>query len=99
MLSSLIVGQQVQAQTQVKTSITVTKVVGITYDKYPETRKGSTVDTFFGKEVVDPYRWLEDDMSEDTKDWVKKQNELTNNYLGQIPFRDNIKKRLTELWN
>ena len=99
LLSSLIVGQQVQAQTQVKTSITVTKVVGITYDKYPETRKGSTVDTFFGKEVVDPYRWLEDDMSEDTKDWVKKQNELTNNYLGQIPFRDNIKKRLTELWN
>ena len=84
---------------QVKIVSTVSRVVGITYDKYPETRKGNTVDTFFGKQVADPYRWLEDDMSEDTKDWVKRQNELTNSYLGQIPFRDNIKKRLTELWN
>lgn len=84
---------------QVKLVSTVSRVVGITYDKYPETRKGNTVDTFFGKQVADPYRWLEDDMSEDTKDWVQRQNELTNSYLGQIPFRDNIKKRLTELWN
>ena len=84
---------------QVKIVSTVSRVVGITYDKYPETRKGNTVDTFFGKQVADPYRWLEDDMSEDTKDWVQKENELTNSYLGQIPFRDNIKKRLTELWN
>lgn len=84
---------------QVKIVSTVSRVVGITFDKYPETRKGNTVDTFFGKQVADPYRWLEDDMSEDTKDWVQKENELTNSYLGQIPFRDNIKKRLTELWN
>ncbi|MFN4247891.1 MAG: prolyl oligopeptidase family serine peptidase [Flavipsychrobacter sp.] len=84
---------------QVKIVSTVSRVVGITYDKYPETRKGNTVDTFFGKQVADPYRWLEDDMSDDTKDWVNRQNELTNSYLGQIPFRDNIKKRLTELWN
>lgn len=84
---------------QVKIVSTVSRVVGITFDKYPETRKGNTVDTFFGKQVADPYRWLEDDMSEDTKDWVQKENELTNSYLEQIPFRDNIKKRLTELWN
>jgi prolyl oligopeptidase len=84
---------------QVKITTTVSKVVGITFDKYPETKKGNTVDTFFGKQVADPYRWLEDDMSDDTKDWVKKENELTNSYLDKIPFRDNIKKRLTELWN
>ena len=67
--------------------------------KYPDTKKGSQTDEFFGTKVSDPYRWLEDDMSAETGDWVKRQNAVTNAYLGQIPFRDNIKKRLTELWN
>jgi prolyl oligopeptidase len=67
--------------------------------KYPETRKSDQKDIFFGTTVADPYRWLEDDMSEETKDWVKRENAVTDAYLGQIPFRDEIKKRLTELWN
>ncbi len=54
---------------------------------YPQTRKTETVDTYFGKQVADPYRWLEDDYSEETKAWVKAQNEVTFKYLAQIPFR------------
>ncbi|KAF2514497.1 S9 family peptidase [Flavobacterium salilacus subsp. salilacus] len=66
---------------------------------YPETRKGNTVDTYFGTAVPDPYRWLEDDRSEETAAWVKAQNEVTFNYLEQIPFRESIKKRMEQLWN
>ncbi|MHA6279052.1 prolyl oligopeptidase family serine peptidase [Salinimicrobium sp. CAU 1759] len=67
--------------------------------EYPQTRKGNTVDTYFGTEVKDPYRWLEDDRSAETEAWVKAQNAVTFAYLNQIPFRDELKKRLTELWN
>ena len=67
--------------------------------EYPETRKGNTVDTYFGTEVKDPYRWLEDDRSPETEAWVKAQNEVTFGYLEQIPFRETLKNRLTELWN
>ena len=67
--------------------------------KYPETRKVDTVDTYFGQQVADPYRWLEDDTSEETAQWVEAQNQVTFEYLDVIPFRDNIKNRLTELWN
>ena len=66
---------------------------------YPETRKDNTVDNYFGNEVADPYRWLEDDLSEETAAWVRKQNKVTFNYLKQIPFRDAIQKRMEELWN
>lgn len=66
---------------------------------YPETKKVDTVDVYYGTEVQDPYRWLEDDQSEETKEWVKKQVAVTNNYLEQIPFRDKIEQRLTEVWN
>lgn len=66
---------------------------------YPVTRKVDTTDNYFGTKVADPYRWLEDDNSEETKDWVKKQNEVTNAYLAKIPFRADVKKRLEELWN
>jgi prolyl oligopeptidase len=66
---------------------------------YPETKKVDTVDTYFGTEVKDPYRWLEDDMSEETANWVKAQNDVTFGYLGQIPFRSKIKERLEKLWN
>lgn len=66
---------------------------------YPVTKTVNQTDTFFGTQVNDPYRWLEDDMAEDTKDWVSRQNEVTNSYLAAIPFRDKIKNRLTELWN
>lgn len=67
--------------------------------EYPETKKVDTVDVYHGTEVADPYRWLEDDMSDETAAWVKKQNELTGKYLDYIPFRDDLKNRLTELWN
>ncbi|UVD81287.1 prolyl oligopeptidase family serine peptidase [Myroides albus] len=67
--------------------------------KYPETHKGDVVDTYFGVEVADPYRWLEDDRSEETAAWVKAENEVTFDYLGQIPFRDELKKQMEEAWN
>lgn len=66
---------------------------------YPETKKGEVVDTYFGVEVADPYRWLEDDRSEETAAWVKAENEVTFDYLAQIPFRDQLKKQMEEAWN
>lgn len=66
---------------------------------YPATKTTGQADDFFGTKVSDPYRWLENDMAEDTKDWVQRQNKVTQAYLSKIPHRDAIKKRLTELWN
>jgi len=66
---------------------------------YPETKKEDVTDRYFGTEVVDPYRWLENDTSAETKAWVDAQNEVTSDYLKQIPFRDAIYKRLEKLWN
>ena len=66
---------------------------------YPVARMDSTVDDYFGTKVPDPYRWLEDDNSAETAAWVTAENEITQNYLSQIPFRDKIRNRLTELWN
>ena len=64
---------------------------------YPETRKDTTVvDDYFGTKVADPYRWLENDTSAETADWVKAQTEVTNDYLSHIPFRNALKDRLTE---
>ena len=66
---------------------------------YPETKEGEVVDSYFETEVKDPYRWLEDDMSEETAEWVKTQNEVTFGYLEKIPFREELKNRLEEVWN
>lgn len=66
---------------------------------YPTTQKGDVVDTYFGIEVKDPYRWLEDDRSAQTEAWVKQQNSTTFGYLDQIPFREELKNRLETLWN
>ena len=66
---------------------------------YPETQRTDVVDDYFGTKVADPYRWLEDDNSEATAAWVKAQNAVTQDYLSQIPFRDAIRGRLTQLWN
>ncbi|WP_113905724.1 prolyl oligopeptidase family serine peptidase [Aliidiomarina celeris] len=66
---------------------------------YPETARGNTVDTYFGTEIADPYRWLEDDRSAETEAWVQAQNEVTFDFLEQIPFRDTIRERLAEAWN
>jgi len=66
---------------------------------YPEAERGSVVDDYFGTQVPDPYRWLEDDNSEATAAWVAAENAVTQDYLSRIPFRDAIRKRLTQLWN
>jgi prolyl oligopeptidase len=67
--------------------------------QYPPTHKGDVKDTYFGTEVEDPYRWLEDDNSAETADWVKAQNKLTFDYLTKLPYRVELKNRLTELWD
>ncbi|MEN8185886.1 MAG: prolyl oligopeptidase family serine peptidase [Bacteroidota bacterium] len=67
--------------------------------EYPETKKGNTVDEYFGTEVQDPYRWLEDDRSKETEEWVKAENKVTFDYLNKIPYRDKLKKSLEKLWN
>jgi len=66
---------------------------------YPNTKKTDSVDNYFGTKVPDPYRWLEDDKSAETGEWVKAQNKVTFDYLATIPFRDKIKNRLTQIWN
>lgn len=66
---------------------------------YPATAKGGVVDDYFGIKVPDPYRWLEDDTSEATKAWVVAENKVSDNYLSQIPYREEMKKRLEFLWN
>ena len=66
---------------------------------YPKTKTVNQVDDYFGTKVEDPYRWLEDDNSEETKSWIKEQNRITFSYLEKIPYRNKIKNRLTELWN
>lgn len=67
---------------------------------YPETRKDTTVvDDYHGTQVADPYRWLEDDRSTETAAWVAAQNAVTQDYLAQIPYREQIKQRLTELYD
>jgi prolyl oligopeptidase len=67
--------------------------------KYPKTAEGDVVDTYFGTNVADPYRWLEDDRSRETDAWVDAQNSVTFDYLNKIPFRAAYKARLEKLWN
>ncbi len=67
--------------------------------EYPKTKKVEQTDDYHGTKVSDPYRWLEDDNSAETKAWVEAENKVTFDYLNQIPQRAAIKARLTELWN
>lgn len=67
--------------------------------QYPATTKVDQVDEYFGTKVADPYRWLEDDTSSQTAEWVKAQNTLTFGYLEQIPYRQKIQDRLTKIWD
>ena len=71
----------------------------ISMKEYPMTEKKEVIDTYFGVEVVDHYRWLEDDLSEETAQWVKQQNEVTFDFLNQIPIKNALTERLTEIWN
>lgn len=67
---------------------------------YPATMKDTTAgDTYFGEKVPDPYRWLENDTSLATRDWVRVENKLTNSYLSKIPFREDLRNRITSLYN
>lgn len=66
---------------------------------YPATAKGNTVDAYFGTQVADPYRWLEDDLSKETEAWVIAQNKVTFDYLSRIPYREALKEKLTKIWN
>ena len=66
---------------------------------YPASKKVDVVDEYHGVKVSDPYRWLEDDNSDETKTWVKQQNEVTFEYLKKIPQRQQIHERLQKLWN
>ncbi|AMM50837.1 prolyl endopeptidase [Rufibacter sp. DG15C] len=66
---------------------------------YPQTKKITHTDTYHGTQVPDPYRWLEADTAQDVAEWVKAQNQVTFDYLEKIPFRNQIKERLTKLWN
>lgn len=67
--------------------------------EYPTTEKKPVIDTYFGVEVVDNYRWLEDDRSEETAKWVEEQNKVTFGFLKQIPLRNQLKDRLEKVWN
>ena len=66
---------------------------------YPETKRTDTIDHYHGTDIADPYRWLEDDHSAETRAWVISQNEVTQSYLKNIPFREGIHQRLEQLWN
>src|SRR6185312_3883499 len=67
--------------------------------KYPDTKNVDQEDNYFGTIIKDPYRWLEDDNSAETKVWVKEENKVTEDYLSKIPFRQKVRNRLEELWN
>jgi len=66
---------------------------------YPKSPTGTQVDNYHGTPIADPYRWLEDVDAPETLEWIKNQNEVTFKYLAQIPARDRLRKRLTELWD
>ncbi|MBC7362488.1 MAG: S9 family peptidase [Candidatus Aminicenantes bacterium] len=66
---------------------------------YPQTKKVDQVDDYFGTKVADPYRWLEDDNSEETKKWVEEQNKVTFAFLEKIPYREKIRQRLKDIYN
>lgn len=90
LLAALVLFAACKEETKSREPITV---------NYPATKKVDTVDNYFGTDVPDPYRWLEDDRSEETEAWVKKQNATTFGYLDKIPFRQDLKNRLEKLWN
>lgn len=66
---------------------------------YPDTRRGEVVDDYHGIKIADPYRWLEDTESAETAEWIAAQNSVTRGYLDSLPQRDQLRQRLTELWN
>ncbi|ALO33333.1 prolyl endopeptidase [Colwellia sp. MT41] len=96
LVTSVLAGCTGNSIKQTSDPIAVTQAQKISY---PVTLKGDVVDNYFGTDVADPYRWLEDDRSEETSAWVKAENKVTFDYLAKIPYRDQLKSRLAELWN
>ena len=94
LLPVFIISTLISCKKNTSTEISNMKVIN-----YPETKKVDTIDTYFGEDIKDPYRWLEDDRSAETENWVKAQNEVAFGYLDSIPFRDQLKNRLSKLWN
>lgn len=84
-----------EAQQQTPT----TEETSVSSISYPETAKGDVIDTYFGQQIADPYRWLEDDRSAETEAWVKTQNGVTQAYLSEIPYRDKIGEVVKNLLN
>ena len=80
-------------------ALSMTQAIHAQNISYPNSLKGNVSDTYFGKEIKDPYRWLEDDLSEETKAWVLEQNKVAFGHLEKIPFRQDIVRRLTAMWN
>lgn len=80
-------------------SMILLNVAAISAPAYPETPVREVVEDYHGTKVSDPYRWLEDDRSEETKAWVASQNEVTSKYLQALPQREVIRERLEKLWN
>ncbi len=72
---------------------------GIGLLPYPKAKKVDTADNYFGTKITDPYRWLENDTSAETGEWVEAENKVAFDYLSKIPCRDDLKKRLTQVWN
>lgn len=66
---------------------------------YPEIKKQDVVDVYFGDTVADPYRWLENDTAADVKEWVGMENAITDEYIAKIPFKADLEKRLTQIWD
>ena len=73
--------------------------VGKIIAEYPPTPKIPVTETYFDTSVTDPYRWLEDDQSDRTDHWIESQNQLTADYIEQIPYRDAIFDRISVLWD
>src|SRR5215472_1676626 len=67
--------------------------------QYPQPRRSDQVDTYFGEKVADPYRWMEDVDSPETRDWVQAENKITFGYLDTIPEREAVRRRLTNLFD
>jgi prolyl oligopeptidase len=74
-------------------------MAGMAQIQYPQTKKVDQKDIYHGVEVADPYRWLEDDRSEETGEWVKAQNKVTDAFLSQIPYRKQLQDRLEKVFN
>lgn len=99
-LAAIFIGQTVPSLAQTTAKLKQPAAQGsIQKLIYPKTRKSDHADDYFGTRVTDPYRWLEDADSGETKAWVEAQNSITFGYLNEIPKRAQIKERLTKLWN